>query len=61
MLWWTLRQLRPKNWETRGRAAKQLGESREPRALKPLVAALKDEVSDVRKAVAEALKKIRGE
>ena len=56
-----MRQLRPKNWETRGRAAKQLGESREPRALKPLVAALKDEVSDVRKAVAEALKKIRGE
>ena len=58
MLWWTLRQLRSKTSETRQRAARQLGESREPRALKPVVEALKDSDSDVRKAAAEALVKI---
>lgn len=48
MLWWRLRQLRSKDAKTREKAARKLGESRNPRALKPLMAALKDGVWDVR-------------
>jgi len=43
MLWWTLRQLRSKDAETREIAAQKLGESKDPRAVEVLAAALTDE------------------
>ena len=58
MLWWTLRQLSSENVAARQKAAQKLGESREPRALEPLVTALKDKDSSVRQAAEEALKRI---
>ena len=58
MLWWTLRQLRSKDAETRQRAARKLGEAKDARAVEALAAALKDKDWQVRRAVAAALKKI---
>lgn len=42
MLWWTLRQLKSKNPETRKRAVKKLGKSGNAKAVEPLIDALKD-------------------
>jgi HEAT repeat protein len=55
MLWWTLRQLRSREWETRERAAQRLGKLRQPRALKALIAALEDEDAEVAYAAADAI------
>ncbi len=41
MLWWTLRQLRSKDSEKRWRAAEELGKSGDPRAVEPLLEALR--------------------
>lgn len=40
MLWWTLRQLRSENFETRERAVRKLGESRSPKAVESLANSL---------------------
>jgi len=61
MLWWNLRQLRSKDPRTRLRAANKLGESREQRAVEPLLAALSDKEPGVRKAATHALGLIRDE
>jgi HEAT repeat protein len=42
MLWWTLQQLKSGSAETRKLAAKELGESKDPRAVEALAVALKD-------------------
>ena len=47
-----------KDWEVRWDAARALGEIKDPRAVEPLSAALKDERFSVRQAAAEALGKI---
>lgn len=41
MLWWTLRQLKSKDSATRNHIAEELGKSKERRAVKALIAALK--------------------
>jgi HEAT repeat protein len=43
MLWSRLRQLKAGNWTTQKLAAEKLGESKDVRAVDPLMAALKDE------------------
>jgi len=48
-----------KDWEVRAAAARALGGIKDPRAVEPLIAALKDEDSDVRKAAARALGEIK--
>jgi HEAT repeat protein len=53
-----IKNLTSEDIETRVQAAKKLGESKDPKAVDPLVKALNDEDSDVRKAVANALGKI---
>ncbi|MGH9838914.1 MAG: HEAT repeat domain-containing protein [Blastocatellia bacterium] len=62
MLWWTLRQLKQQltsdDSKMRKQAAQKLGEIKDTRAIEPLIAALKDGRSDVRRAAAEALVKI---
>jgi len=58
MLWWTLRQLRSKNPAVRRRAAAKLSESREVRAVKPLIAALKDQDQHVQAIAAKVLGEI---
>jgi HEAT repeat protein len=56
MLWRILRQLRSNDWKTRKEAVDKLGQSKDPRAVKPLLlAALKDENKDVRHAAADVL------
>ncbi len=55
MLWWALRQMRSKDTSTRKRAAEKLGLSKDARAVQPLMAALKDQDKQVRKAAADAL------
>lgn len=58
MLWWTLRQLKSKNPETRLRAVRRVEELGDARAVGPLMATLKDKRKEVRKAAAEALGRI---
>jgi len=58
MLWWTLRQLKSKDFAVRLMAIRKLGESKNPRAVKPLIAALKDDDEDVREAAEGALERI---
>jgi HEAT repeat protein len=58
MLWWTLRQLKSTDAKIRLRAVDKLRESRDPRAVQPLAAALKDETPGVREAAAKALGEI---
>jgi len=41
-------------------AAQALGETKDPRAVEPLIAALKDHIKDVRRRAAEALRNIAG-
>ena len=48
-----------KDWEVRWDAARALGEIKDPRAVEPLSAALKDENEYVRKAAAYALGEIK--
>lgn len=60
MIWSNLRQLKSKNWEERRAAARALGETKSQRAVKPLVAALRDKDLHVREAAIEALGKIGG-
>lgn len=65
MLWWTLRQLKEQlvseDSGTREQAARKLGEIKDSRAVKPLIAALKDSSSYVRHAATKALEKIGDE
>ncbi len=61
MLWWTLRQLRSADPLDRELAARKLGYSKNVRAIKPLIGALKDAHRKVRKAAAEALEELRYE
>jgi len=56
MFWWTLRQLNSKNPKTRIKAIEKLGNSRDARAVTPLIVALKD--VNVRVKAIEALGKI---
>jgi len=56
MLWRTLRQLKSNNLATRYRAVRKIGESRDLRAVEPLVAALKD--IRLRTVITEVLVKI---
>jgi HEAT repeat protein len=58
MLWWTLRQLKSKDYETRLRAVKKLGVSVDERAGEPLVTVLKDEDWRVQEAAAKVLSEI---
>jgi len=58
MLWWNLRQLKSGNQQTRRRAVKGLGRSRDPRAIDPLMAALNDGSYLVRQEAARALGEI---
>lgn len=53
-----LKQLKSEKAERRKRAAEKLGNSKDARAVQPLVATLKDDDKNVRKAAAEALVKI---
>ena|SRR5438067_12171311 len=55
MLWWSLRQLKSEDWQTRQRAAEKLGRSKDWRAAEPLMDAVHDVDPDVRKAAAAAL------
>lgn len=55
ILWWTLRRLRSKSWETRRDAASSLGESHDPRATAALAETLDDEAEEVVEAAAHAL------
>jgi HEAT repeat protein len=55
MLWWTLRQLQAKDPKVRRRAAEKLGTSGEPRAVEPLITALRDTNRDVQEAATQAL------
>jgi HEAT repeat protein len=55
MLWWRLRQLRSKRPTVRAEAAERLGESKDQRAVEPLIAALEDADPLVRTKVALAL------
>jgi HEAT repeat protein len=59
MLWWTLRQLNSKSTRTRQFAASKLGKSGKVKAVKPLIAALKDRDSYVSQSVAEALEALK--
>jgi HEAT repeat protein len=52
MLWWVILQLRSKDAGTRKEAARRLGQSKDPRAVTPLVRTLMDENSDVRQVAA---------
>ena len=58
MLWWTIRKLQSKDELERYEAAKKLGESRNPRAIKPLITALQDDDWDVSSRANQALVKI---
>ena len=53
-----IKKLRDKDGKVRSSAAETLGEIGDPRAVKPLIAALGDEDWGVRESVAKALKKI---
>lgn len=55
MLWWNLRQLNSKDAAVRAQSAQKLGASRDPRAVEPLVALLKDGDAEVRRIAAESL------
>ncbi len=55
MMWWTLRQLKSGNDQTRRRAIKLLSASSDPRALAALLAALSDQSYLVRKEAARVL------
>jgi HEAT repeat protein len=55
MLWWTLRQLKSEDAGTREKAARKFGESKDRRAVEPLVAALVDEILCVEAAAAKPL------
>ena len=58
MFWWRLRQLKSRDEKVRERAARKLGESRDDRAVEPLIAALNDDILSVRRAAAGALKNL---
>jgi HEAT repeat protein len=58
MLWWTLRQLKADDWQTRESAAKKLADLNDLQSIEPLVIALHDKNSHVRQAVEGALVKI---
>ena len=58
MLWWTLRQFRSKSPHVRRQAAAKLGASKEVRAIKPLIVALKDQDQRVRATAANVLGEI---
>ena len=55
MLYWTLRRLRARNVDTRRAAARELGQSTDPRAIVALAEALADPADVVAAAAAEAL------
>ncbi len=57
MLWWTLRQAKSPDSQTRRRAVEKLAASGDPRAFQALRAALGDESSDVRQAAVDALQR----
>ena len=56
MLWWTLRRLRSSKPEVRHQAVEQIRRSADPRALRPLMAAIFDPSPKVRKHAAVSLK-----
>ena len=58
MLWWDLRRIKSRYWETRKAAAEKLGDSRDPRAVKPLIALLSDRNLGVRVEAALSLGRI---
>jgi hypothetical protein len=58
MLWWTLRQLKSNDEMTRLRALRKLGNVKDPRAVEPLIALLKHEDREIRRAAASALELI---
>jgi HEAT repeat protein len=58
MLWWTLRQIRSEDYETRVEAVRKLGQLRDKRAVEPLVAALQDRAWKVRLEAAAALERL---
>src|SRR5262245_29209378 len=58
ILWWKLRRLQSEDPQVRRRAAAALGETSDPRAVGPLIGALKDKDWDVQRAAAKALGKI---
>jgi HEAT repeat protein len=53
--------LKDPSWQIRWYAAEVLGEAKDPRAVEPLIAALGDEIKDVGKGAALALKEITGQ
>jgi HEAT repeat protein len=61
MRWWTLRQLKSKNWRKRQQAVVKLGESKDAEVVGLLKNALRDEETSVRKAAVEALAQIGNE
>jgi len=58
MLWSTPQELKSSNKEARRRAVEKLGESKDPRAVEALIAALKDEDTYVSWKAAKALGEI---
>jgi len=60
MLWWTLRQLESKDYDTRLKAVRKLSTSRDPRAVEALVRALKDQDEFIRRCAIESLTEIAG-
>ncbi|MFB0566676.1 MAG: HEAT repeat domain-containing protein [Candidatus Aminicenantaceae bacterium] len=56
-----LSALKDGNWEVSYYATKALGELGDPRAVEPLITALKDEESSIRRDAADSLKNITGE
>lgn len=58
MLWWTLLQIKSRKSETRLRAVQELGLSKKPRAVRALIAALKDQEALVRYKAIDSLANI---
>ena len=61
MLWWTLRQLKSSDVETRRRAIKKLSESNDQRIVAPLVAVLTDSDREMRRDAVALLSRVRWE
>ena len=55
MQWWTVKQLKSRNAQTRVSAAAKLGRDGSAAALEPLIQALSDDDAEVRKSAAEAI------
>jgi hypothetical protein len=55
MFWWHLHQLKSEDIKTLIKAARKLGKSKNPKAVEPLIALLKNNEPDLQRALAEAL------